>query len=127
MGRQKKTFPCGHVGYGQYCHKCAEREKRLAERKTEREAWSATFEKDVIDLRQLPKPLVAKSRELLSKLEDGEPWGNLGGKKLRHDRSIISIPINRDYRLICRFEDGKLIPVRADSHEDYYVKKPGAP
>ena len=126
MGRRKKTFPCGHVGFGQFCHKCCEKQKLMEKRKSERDGWLSNFESDVIDLRHLPRPVVLKTRELLTRLESGELWGALGGKKLRHDRSIISIPINRDYRLLCRFEGGKVVPFRAESHEDYNVAKPGA-
>ncbi|MEQ8818755.1 MAG: hypothetical protein RLY93_00800 [Sumerlaeia bacterium] len=126
MARRKKSFPCGHAGYGQFCHQCAEKEKSLAERRERREAWQSSLEADAVDLSKLPKPVVLKAREILGQLEGGVLWGSLGGKKLNHDRSVVSIPITRDYRLLCRLDGEGLRPLKALSHEEYNVAKPGA-
>jgi hypothetical protein len=45
---------------------------------------------------------------------------------MRHNRLIISIPLSRDYRMICRDCGTKLVPEEVMSHEEYNVCKPGS-
>jgi len=132
MPKRKKNFLCGHKGYGSFCHICKEKEtlqkqKKItyAEKKKERDAWQALFDNDVIDLTMLPThKLVTKARQVLEALHN-HPFHELGGKRLRHDRNIISIPLDRDYRILCRDQHHQLIPLLVMSHEDYNVRKPG--
>lgn len=48
--KHKKRFNCGHRGYGQYCHCCAERvahkQKRSSQRRRQREQWQDLFADD---------------------------------------------------------------------------------
>ncbi len=125
MPRRKKTFPCGHTGYGQFCHACAEMVRKSEEARSKREAWESEFESDPINLRGFPKRIVLKARQVLARLAGGETWGALGGKLLRYDRTLISIPVTRDYRLLCRYTAATITPLRLESHEDYNVTKPG--
>lgn len=129
MPGRKKKFPCGHSGRGQYCHRCETSKKP---KETEKDAaakaeWKALFEEDVIDLRLLPtQASTVKARKILTDIENGVPYTRYYGKRLNHDRSIISVPVNRDYRILFRDEGGRLLPLRVLSHEDYNTKKPGA-
>ncbi len=125
MARRKKLFPCGHKGYGQSCHRCEQKEALLAERQAERHHWRATFDSDPIDLRALPKHVVLKTREIIQALEARQDYRQFGGKRLRHDRTVVSIPVTRSYRLLCRDHGDALVPEAALSHEDYNVAKPG--
>ncbi|NMG57581.1 hypothetical protein E1H12_03335 [Geitlerinema sp. P-1104] len=131
--RRKKTFPCGHKGYGKTCHRCAqerrEQEKQLQafhKKKAEKEAWEASFEQDEIDLRSLPQYVVVKARDIISGLAEHQSYRDFNGKRMRHDRQVISIPITRNYRMICHDDGDWVIPQSVLSHEDYNVKKPGA-
>ncbi len=45
---------------------------------------------------------------------------------MRYNRNIISIPINRDFRLILRRTEQGIVVEQLVSHEKYNVKKPGA-
>ena len=132
MPRRRKTFPCGHRGYGQVCHRCAQKQvvsqkvaQTLAQRRQQKIEWQATFEEDPIDLRDLPKHVVMKARMILEGLEGSQNYTEFGGKRLRHNRFIISIPITRHYRMICRDAGNDLVPQKVLSHEDYNVCKPG--
>jgi len=126
MGRRKKTFPCGHSGFGQFCHQCAEKEKGLQERRRDRAEWEATFDGDAINLREFPEHVVLLCRKKLGLLSDGADYAQLRGKRMNHDRNIISIPVGDHYRLMCRWEDGKCVPTELLSHEEYNRRKPGA-
>jgi hypothetical protein len=134
MAKRKKVFPCGHIGFGQKCHACAQAEAEaaqkaaaIAERKAVKQSWEATFAADPIDLRDLPRDIVLKAREILGQIAAGLPYGELGGKRLNHDREIISIPVTRNYRMLCRHPTGgRLTPVRVMTHEEYNGKKPRA-
>lgn len=133
---RKKTFPCGHTGKGRFCHRCAA-EKRLAEKqakkngrklsdKSEKEAWRETFEDDPIPLEHLPnKGLVRRARNILEEIDKGAPWHQFNGKRLQHDRNVVSIPLGRRYRILFRTDDGGPRPVEVLSHEAYNGTKPG--
>lgn len=125
MSRRKKVFPCGHKGYGQICHKCAQTHAEWEQKRQQKNAWEATFDSDPIDLRSLPKKVVIKAREIIKRLSDSQDYRVFHGKRLRHDRSVVSIPVTRHYRLLCRDLGSLLIPEAVVSHEDYNVCKPG--
>ncbi len=133
MPRRKRKFSCGHRGYGQICHKCEQEEVAFAHKKAQKQKWQETFADDLIDLQGLPKNVVLKARRILTGLENRCDYRQFRGKRLRHDRFIISIPVTRDYRLICRDtrsgggrdRDQGITPEAVVSHEDYNVCKPG--
>ena len=87
--------------------------------------WEAAFARDPIDLRNLPKNVVIKSRRIIERLQIRSDYRQFHGKRLRHDRFVISIPVTRNYRLICRDCGNLLVPEAVVSHEDYNVVKPG--
>jgi hypothetical protein len=125
MARRKKLFPCGHHGYGQICHRCAQNTAAREAKQEEKRAWELTFAQDPIDLRSLPRNVVLKARQILQGLANHRDYREFHGKRLRHDRDVISIPVTRNYRLLCR-DDGKwLVPEVVISHEDYNICKPG--
>ncbi|MBD2181813.1 MULTISPECIES: DUF7682 family zinc-binding protein [Oscillatoriophycideae] len=126
MPRRKKLFPCGHKGYGQACHLCAQKKAVLEQKKQLKHEWESTFDRDPIDLRDLPIHVVVKARTVIAALQEQKHYTEFGGKRLRHDRFIISIPITRNYRMLCRDCGNILIPQAVLSHEDYNVRKPGS-
>lgn len=133
----RRSFPCGHAGKGQYCHRCKQEEQaatqkaqarvaEVEERRADKQAWEATFADDVIDLHVLQtRERVTKARDLLRRLAGGEPYTALGGKRWESDRSVISIPIGWGYRLVLRDDGGKLRPLACMTHEAYNSLKPG--
>lgn len=132
MPRRKKTFPCGHQGYGQTCHRCAQTraardkaELERAEKRQKKQEWEASFAEDPIDLRNLPDHVVIKARSIIAGLRTSRNYREFGGKRLRHNRFIISIPVTRNYRMLCRDYGSFLVPEEVLSHEEYNVCKPG--
>lgn len=133
MPRRKRTFACGHKGYGRKCHRCEQ--ERMAQEKVEREIsqkkqkkleWEATFCNDLIDLKGLPDYVVVKARSIIAGLTDNKSYREYGGKRLRHNRFIVSIPVTRNYRMICEDYGSYVVPQKVMSHEDYNVCKPGS-
>ena len=125
MSKRKKLFPCGHKGYGQICHNCSQQDAEREEKRQQKHQWESTFSQDPIDLRSLPKNVVLKARQILQGLENHQDYRDFHGKRLRHDREVISIPVTRNYRLICRDSGNLLMPEAVISHEDYNICKPG--
>ncbi len=125
MVRRKKKFSCGHKGFGQICHRCAQANVVWEQRQKRKQDWEASFDRDSIDLRNLPKNVVLKSRHIIQRLAEEPDYRVFRGKRLRHNRFVISIPINRNYRLLCRDRGQFLSPEAVVSHEDYNVVKPG--
>lgn len=125
MSRRRKTFPCGHKGYGQTCHRCEQAQKTQEEKRQQKQEWESTFAEDPIDLKHLPSHVVVKAREIIAGLESHKNYREFGGKRLRHNRCIVSIPVTRNYRMICQDCGSFLLPQAVLSHEDYNVGKPG--
>ena len=121
--KHKKRFACGHRGFGQYCHCCADRrrlrEAKQQQRSCQRQQWKATFAHDPIDLRRLPKAIVLKARQILAALSQGEGFWKFAGKRLSFDRSLIRIPVTYRYRLLCRLRGNDMTPLQVLSHEAY--------
>jgi len=126
----KKTFPCGHKGKGQYCHRCAQearQQQTKQQEQAEQQRWQQQFDHDPINLRRLSKrSLVEKARAIIAAIAAGRSYTEFRGKRLNHDRSVISVPVNRSYRLIYHETDRGLDLQSLMSHEEYNVKKPGA-
>ena len=124
--KHRKHFGCGHKGFGQYCHRCADRARQnrlrqdaIRERKAQRQSWQATFEQDDIDLQRLPRGVILKAREIMRSLEAGVAYWQLSGRRLQSARWIIRIPVTRRYRLLCVERGDHVWPLRLVSHEDY--------
>lgn len=124
--KRKKLFPCGHRGQGKICHRCAQEARAQTERQSEKQEWEATFAQDAIDLTPFPKTVVLKARQIISGLQQRENYRIYHGKRLRHNRVVISIPVTRNYRLLCRDLGSGIVPEALVSHEDYNVCKPGS-
>lgn len=134
MSRRKKTFPCNHKGYGQTCHRCAsdviqasivQQQSALEKKRQQKQEWESTFAQDPINLKNLPTHVVVKARNIIAALQTHNNYREFGGKRLRHNRWIISIPVTRNYRMICHDRGSLLVPHAVLSHEDYNVDKPG--
>ena len=123
----KKTFPCGHKGKGQYCHRCEQVSRRRQQRRAEQQRWAQQFANDPINLRRLPqRSLINKARAIIAAIAAGQSHTAFKGKRLNHDRTVISVPVNRDYRLIY-YDTGAGFELKdLMTHEEYNVKKPGA-
>lgn len=131
MPRRKNTFACGHKGYGKICHRCEQEHlesfkavQNLVEKRQKKEQWEASFQDDIIDLKGLPDYVVLKARDIITGLYDHKSYRDFGGKRLRHNRLIVSIPVTRNYRMICQDYGNFVVPQRVVSHEDYNVCKP---
>jgi hypothetical protein len=113
-----KTFPCGHQGKGQYCHRCKQKEDQKQAAAQERAAWNEKLSAAPIRLDHLPRDVVERVLEVLQGLQQGK-WA--GGKRLTKmgQRVIISIPIGWKYRLICKEKEGRLECLEVITHETY--------
>ena len=133
MAKRKTIFPCGHKGYGKACHRCTQElvanqqyVEMLAEKQTKKQEREESFARDIIDLRGLPDYVVTKARAIIAALGENKNYRDFGGKRLRHNRWIVSIPVTRNYRMLCEDCGTFLIPQKVLSHEDYNVCKPGS-
>ncbi len=106
-------------------HDCTTKKPNFESKRALRLAWEQTFKSDPINLKELPKNVVLKAREIIQALASHKDYRNFHGKRLRHDRFVVSIPVTRNYRLLCRDNGGYLIPETVVSHADYNICKPG--
>jgi hypothetical protein len=88
-------------------------------------AWKESFAQDAIDLRRLPtRSLVCKARAILAQMAAGVPYTRFRGKRFQSDRTVISVPLGRRYRLLFEDEGGVLCPLYCLSHEAYNHWRP---
>jgi len=85
----------------------------------DKQAWKESFAADPVDLRRLPRAIVLKARGILSALGEGVAYWQLKGKRLRGDRELVRIPVSYRYRLLCRLDGDRLLPLKVLSHEAY--------
>jgi hypothetical protein len=124
--KHKKSFGCGHRGFGKVCNRCAEthalqelKAAKLLERQISRQQWQQSFLEDQVDLSGLPRRIVLKARQVLLALREGMSLQRLRGKRFSFDRDLIRIPVTYRYRLLCRQQQGRIVPLRVVSHETY--------
>ena len=81
---------------------------------------NAFFSRRGIDVHNGPPPyILEKARRIVLQLERGVPYWQLRGKRLRKDRSIISIPVGPRWRLVASVEAGKPQLQELVSHSNY--------
>jgi hypothetical protein len=121
MAGRKKTFTCGHSGKGQYCHECARQAAEAQKVAESRRAHMERIASAPIPLHALPAEVAEKARRVIEDLSSGKPYMDFKGKRLTTmgQREVISVPIGRRYRLICRQQSGGLEFVEVISHEVY--------
>lgn len=69
--------------------------------------------------KNLQKYTIKKLNQVLTSIAQGDSYRILHGKRMRWDRQIVSIPVTRNYRLLCLLVQGVLTPLRIVSHERY--------
>lgn len=122
---RKHFSSCGHRGFGQYCHRCADIKFRkqtiAAEPRFLRAQWLSTYEQDAVDLRNLPRSIVIKARQILEQLAQGTEYYKFQGKRLLGiDRDLIRIPVTRRYRLLIKaIGNNTFKALKVLSHEAY--------
>jgi len=80
---------------------------------------AAFFERRNIQVCKAPLHVLLKARRLVHRLEQGTPYWQLHGKRLASDRSVVSIPVGRDWRILARDISGQIVPQELLSHERY--------
>lgn len=121
--KHRKRFACGHRGFGRYCHRCADAErlrqqKQAARTAAKRQRRLEQFHNG-ISLRGLPKAIAAKTREVMTAIDQGAQYWQLAGKRLTHWRQMVKIPVTHRYRLLCQDDGHGIKPVKLLTHEDY--------
>jgi len=121
MPRRRKTFDCGHTGFGQFCHCCRDKERALEARRQEKLAKTAVLDAAPIPLDGLPAAVQAKALEVMEAVAAGRPWQDFRGKKIDSRRGVrVVVPLGWSYRLLFKWSaGGGLVPEEALSHEAY--------
>ena len=121
MPRRKKVFPCGHKGFGSYCHPCHDKEVALEARRREKAASAAVLDAAPIPLDGLPEVVQRKALEVMRAVAAGRPWQEFKGKKIDSRRGIrVVVPLGWSYRLLFKWNGaGNIVPEEALSHEAY--------
>ena len=79
----------------------------------------AFFHRRHIDVDRVPRQILDKARTVLEKLEKGQPYWKLRGKRLKTDRARISIPLGPHWRILAEEQDGRVHARAVLSHDNY--------
>ena len=117
----KKLFPCGHAGKGKYCHRCEQKltAAKLATKHIAPVYAAGSAEGVLPGSESAPKATKAKAQEVARQIREGTSVSFFKGQRLRHDRSIISIPIGYSWRLVCLDTEGGVEVKGLFTHEEY--------
>lgn len=69
--------------------------------------------------KRVPTFVTKRALVILAKLRSGIDWRVFQGKRLRRDRSIVSIPIGMRWRLVVQITDMGIHALSISSHADY--------
>ena len=72
-----------------------------------------------IQVGRLPDQVLTRARQTIEKLERGQPYWKLHGKRLQRDRRTISIPLGPRWRILAEDVDGCLHVRAVISHQTY--------
>ena len=80
----------------------------------------AFFKKREIDTRHIPPDVLERARKVVERIEGGESYLSVHGKRLVLNHMRISIPLGRKWRLLADEEEDARISFRAVmSHQTY--------
>ncbi len=83
------------------------------------ESLYSFFKNRNVDYRDYPAHVLEKAKTIIERIEAGEHFASLKGKRLVWNRAMISIQINPDYRIIAE-EVGKELKFKSVvSHSEY--------
>ena len=82
----------------------------------------AFFTRRGIRISRAPRQILLRARQIVEKLERGEPYWKLHGKRLGCNRFRISIPLGRDWRILADDVHGRVVVREVLSHEKYNLR-----
>ncbi len=125
----RQRFPCGHLGKGQFCHRCAQESGQKREQQSRAHTTTQQRRADDRALRAvvpvatdgIPRPIVVHLARAIQRLDSGASYTDLLGKRLMHlgTREIVSVPLGRRYRLLLRQRGSERQYLEVLSHEAY--------
>ncbi len=77
------------------------------------------FEKRDIETRHIPQDVLERARKVVERIEGGESYLSVHGKRLVLNHRRISIPLGRKWRLLADEEDARLSFRAVMSHQTY--------
>jgi hypothetical protein len=77
------------------------------------------FARRRISCDQLPEHVYRRAKEIIEKLEDGAHFQSVDGKRMDFDKSKVSIPIGRGYRMFAYLQGNKVTITHLTTHENY--------
>lgn len=80
---------------------------------------AAFFAERNIQAERIPNNILEKMRKIIRKIERGVPYTTFRGKRLTCDRSQISIPVGRKWRMLARDSPEGIHVYAVLSHETY--------
>jgi hypothetical protein len=82
------------------------------------------FRRRNIQVGRAPRNVLFKARRIIERLEKGQPYWKLRGKRLQYDRQRISIPLGPHWRILADDINGQLVVREVLSHQSYNIRHP---
>jgi hypothetical protein len=69
--------------------------------------------------KKLPKSYQEKAKNVILSIKNGESYKLFNGKRFKVHTSLVGIPLGLHFRILCRFENEKLVPWKLLTHAEY--------
>lgn len=120
----RQSFPCGHRGRGQYCHRCRQEQDTTQAREAVREDRRDLADLLGVAISEFPERILRRAAAMVRQvLADGLPaLRALGAKKILSADGVLSVPIGHRYRLLFAVEQDRARYLALLSHSDYNAR-----
>jgi hypothetical protein len=75
---------------------------------------------------RIPAKIQARADAIADRIREGASLQSLRAKRMKHDRTMISVPVGRHWRLMVEQTKEGLVVGALMSHGDYNGTKPGS-
>lgn len=117
----RQSFPCGHRGRGQYCHRCRQEQDAVRAREAARGDQQAIADLLGVAISEFPERILRQAAAIHRQvLTDGLPaLRAFGAKKILSAEGILSVPIGRRHRVLFAVDDGHPRYLKLLTHAEY--------
>ncbi|MHB8252200.1 MAG: DUF7682 family zinc-binding protein [Acidiferrobacter sp.] len=98
----RKRFPCGHLGRGQYCHRCAQEKADVHARTATREGKRALAGVLNVNVTDFPDKILRRAAVIHQEVADQGLLAlrRRGAKKILSLDNVLSVPVGHHHRLL---------------------------
>ncbi len=72
-----------------------------------------------LKLKKIPQRIKEKILRIIKCLSENSDYRIYQGKRIKRNRNLISVPVNKQYRIVFKIIETRLVPIFASTHNKY--------